>query len=218
MRYLLPSLLALLSLSHLAIGQEGKVITKSITIINGDTIVEEQVLDLDASDYKDYYSPIDSLPNILEQLGIDSIVKDGMTQIRMQVESFNFDSLALDLHDQAIHIEHFFQDLKLDSVLSNVFGQVQELELGDIMGDDASTVSDKIGESLNQDGLLLPERNNTIELTGKTLKINGEKQPTNIHSKYKRIWEYETGTTLQGKDRISLDIMGQDMYRTIQRD
>jgi hypothetical protein len=42
---------------------------------------------------------------------------------------------------------------------------------------------------LNKDGLLIPGQENKVELTGKHLKINGEKQPTNIYQKYKRIFE-----------------------------
>ncbi len=204
-------------LLHTATAQEGKVITKTTTIINGDTTVTEQMIDID--DYQPYEGVIDSLPNLLEQLGIDSIVNEGMAQIRVQVESIDFDSLATDLQGQAREIGQFFEDLQLDSLLSNAFGQVRDLdiEIDDLVGNTGSTVSDKLGDALNRDGLLLIDRNNTVELSGKSLKINGEKQPTNIHDKYKRLWEDGTGTTLQAKDRISLEVIGEEVSRTRQR-
>ncbi len=68
--------------------------------------------------------------------------------------------------------------------------------------------ADIIGNALNRDGLLLPNEANKVELTGKHLKINGEKQPNNIYQKYRRIFEEESGTTLQKNSKLQFNIEG----------
>jgi len=68
--------------------------------------------------------------------------------------------------------------------------------------------ADIIGNALNRDGLLIPNESNKVELTGKHLKINGEKQPSNIYQKYRRIFEEESGTTLQKNSRLQFNIEG----------
>jgi hypothetical protein len=74
-----------------------------------------------------------------------------------------------------------------------------------------------IGNALNSDGFLIPGEMNSIELTGKHLKINGEKQPTNIWKKYKRIFEEESGLVLEPKSKLNFKIEGKiakRKYRT----
>lgn len=73
--------------------------------------------------------------------------------------------------------------------------------------------SDIIGNSLNRDGLLLPGQENKVELTGKHLKINGEKQPSNIYQKYKRIFEEQSGTVLEKNSRLEFSFMGKESKR-----
>ena len=87
-----------------------------------------------------------------------------------------------------------------------------EIEHGDGFMRSRST-SDVLGAQLNKDGLLLPQKENKIELTGKYLKINGEKQPTNIWNKYKRIFEEESGTTLEKNSRITFHFLGRETKR-----
>jgi hypothetical protein len=70
-----------------------------------------------------------------------------------------------------------------------------------------------LGQKLNEDGLLLPDQDNQIELTGKHLKINGEKQPSNIWNKYRRLFESETGTTLEKQSRIKFTFVGKTPKR-----
>jgi bla regulator protein BlaR1 len=74
-------------------------------------------------------------------------------------------------------------------------------------------VNDVLGNQLNKDGLLIPNKENKVELTGKSLKINGEKQPSNIWNKYKRIFEETTGTSLEKKSRISFHFWGKEAKR-----
>jgi len=73
--------------------------------------------------------------------------------------------------------------------------------------------SDIIGNSLNRDGLLLPGQENKVELTGKHLKINGEKQPSNIYQKYKRIFEEQSGTVLEKNSRLEFSFLGKESKR-----
>ena len=62
--------------------------------------------------------------------------------------------------------------------------------------------------ALNGDGMLLPGEMNMVEMTGKFLKINGEKQPNNIYQKYKRILEEESGIELNKDSKLQFNIEG----------
>lgn len=73
--------------------------------------------------------------------------------------------------------------------------------------------SDAIGNALNKDGLLIPGQQNKVELTGKYLKINGEKQPNNIHQKYKRIFEEVSGSTLEKNSKLNFNFEGKESKR-----
>jgi hypothetical protein len=80
-------------------------------------------------------------------------------------------------------------------------------------GHRSKNINEVLGNQLNKDGLLIPNKENKVELTGKNLKINGEKQPSNIWHKYKRIFEEETGTTLEKKSNISFHFWGKEAKR-----
>ncbi|MCZ2336604.1 MAG: hypothetical protein LC127_00120 [Chitinophagales bacterium] len=74
-----------------------------------------------------------------------------------------------------------------------------------------------LGDALNQDGFLIPNELNTVEITGKYLRINGEKQPNNIYQKYRRILEESSGIILQKNSKLKFDIEGKPSnkkYRT----
>ena len=66
----------------------------------------------------------------------------------------------------------------------------------------------KLGSQLNKDGFLLPEKSNVVKLTGKYLRINGEKMPEVIFEKYKRLYEEETGIPLGEKNVIEFKMEG----------
>jgi len=67
-----------------------------------------------------------------------------------------------------------------------------------------TTPKSKIFGSLLRDGLIEPHGENTMELTDKYLKINGEKQPSNIWKKYKKIYESQLGHELMEGSKIKL--------------
>ena len=66
-------------------------------------------------------------------------------------------------------------------------------------GYNRGTVVDKIGSMLNKDGLLKEYKSNKVEITGKHLKINGEKMPKALFQKYKDIYQETTGAPLTKK-------------------
>lgn len=88
-----------------------------------------------------------------------------------------------------------------------------EFPFGENMLRRNKNINDVLGHQLNKDGLLIPGKENKVELTGKNLKINGEKQPSNIWHKYKRIFEEETGTTLEKKSKITFQFKGKEAKR-----
>ena len=77
------------------------------------------------------------------------------------------------------------------------------------------TLADQIGDELNEDGLLKPRESNKVELTGKHLKINGDKMPKPLYEKYKRIYEERTGTALTKKSKMIFEFIGEPSERTI---
>ncbi|MFZ1702736.1 MAG: M56 family metallopeptidase [Saprospiraceae bacterium] len=101
--------------------------------------------------------------------------------------------------------EHDFEDERVfefeGSGDHNMVKKYRFNDGGELLG--KRTVSEVLGSQLSKDGFLLPNQENKVELTGKYLKINGEKQPSNIWNKYKRIFEVESGTILEKKSKIS---------------
>ncbi len=78
----------------------------------------------------------------------------------------------------------------------------------DYLGNKIGGFTEVLGDALKQDGFLIPGKENDIELSLKSMKINGEKQPSNIHTKYKRIFEEVTGTRMDKKSKIKFSVKG----------
>ena len=68
---------------------------------------------------------------------------------------------------------------------------------------------------LNKDGLLKEYKSNKIEITGKHLKINGEKMPKAIFEKYKNIYQESTGAPLTKKSKMVFDVEGKPSKRKV---
>jgi beta-lactamase regulating signal transducer with metallopeptidase domain len=79
----------------------------------------------------------------------------------------------------------------------------------------SNTVVDKIGSALNRDGLLKEYKSNKIELSGKHLKINGEKMPKALFNKYKNIYQEATGAPLTKKSKMVFDVEGKPSKRKV---
>ena len=68
-----------------------------------------------------------------------------------------------------------------------------------------NTLKSKMTRELNNDGFLT-KGENKVELSGKQMKINGEKQPSNIWNKYKKLYEKYVGAELNKDSKIVLEI------------
>ncbi|MFT6780746.1 MAG: beta-lactamase regulating signal transducer with metallopeptidase domain [Saprospiraceae bacterium] len=79
----------------------------------------------------------------------------------------------------------------------------------------SNTVVDKIGAALNRDGLLKEYKSNKIELSGKHLKINGEKMPKALFNKYKNIYQETTGAPLTKRSKMIFDVEGKPSKRKV---
>ncbi|MEE9438082.1 MAG: hypothetical protein V3V14_03715 [Saprospiraceae bacterium] len=127
----------------------------------------------------------------------------------LDMEGFDFGNIDIEMlkklqgHD-GIEMFHFGDD-------DNGFGR--RIERGHRT--ERGTVVDKIGQALNKDGLLSEYKSNEIELSGKHLKINGEKMPKALFNKYKRIYEDQTGAPLTKKSKIIFEIKGIPSKRKI---
>ncbi len=78
-------------------------------------------------------------------------------------------------------------------------------------------VHERMGYELNKDGLLILEKENKIELSGKHLKINGQKQPDNIYEKYKRIFEESSGIPVTKNSQLEFKIVGKKHSNSLRR-
>ncbi|MFZ1750207.1 MAG: hypothetical protein WAU01_08450, partial [Saprospiraceae bacterium] len=78
---------------------------------------------------------------------------------------------------------------------------------------EGSNFTEALGNALNRDGILIPGKENKVELTGKYLKINGEKQPENIYQKYKRIFEEQSGAVLKKDSKLEFVFLGKESKR-----
>lgn len=74
-----------------------------------------------------------------------------------------------------------------------------------------STPTDVLLSELNKDGFIPDSGKHKIELTGKHLKINGQKQPDNIFNKYKKIFEKELGHELSKDSKIKIEANQSDI-------
>ena len=136
--------------------------------------------------------------------GLDSMGFDFRSFVMpdMQSEDFNnqMDLRFFDLGDTPsfFDMEGEYPDQRQEDMPNGDFGIEKP----------SSNFTEAIGNTLNRDGLLIPGQDNKVELTGKYLKINGEKQPSNIWHKYKRIFEEQSGSQLQKSSKLVFNIEG----------
>ena len=70
------------------------------------------------------------------------------------------------------------------------------------------TVEDKIGYELRKDRLIATGEVSEVELSGKHMKVNGDKQPKNIWNKYKEIFEEASGIELSKDSKLKFKVEG----------
>lgn len=118
-------------------------------------------------------------PNPIQGFDIETIIPD-----------LNFESVEIFKNDEVFDISSIFKDNQSLFSLSN----------------EKQTVSDIITSTLINDEIIDLTMDNEVEMTGKYLKINGEKQPSNLWKKYKKIYERSTGITLQKNSKLHIGI------------
>lgn len=101
-----------------------------------------------------------------------------------------------------------FPEMDRDSQGSFIWPDEEEKNFVEPKTDGSNRLSDILDKALNSDGMLIPGELNNIELTGKYLKINGQKQPDNIYRKYRSIFEEESGMELKNNSKLFFDILG----------
>ena len=144
------------------------------------------------------------------------ITDEQMKKLQKQMENFRFnfkdlDSMGFGLREFKFP-EFNFEDLNEYKI--HQYGDENEDILERTHPEARSNnFSDALGNALNKDGLLIPGQENKVELTGKHLKINGEKQPNNIYQKYKRIFEEVSGSTLEKNSKLQFNFQGKESKR-----
>jgi len=136
---------------------------------------------LDIHGFADIFPDLESL----HELGINSKEIDSL--LNKMTESNFYLPQSFDFEPRFPGMDHFERRYEYDH--SNTLKPI-----------------DKISRTLNKDGFLNKEKNNKIELSGKQLKINGEKQASNIHQKYKKLYEAAFGHELSHDSKIKFQV------------
>jgi beta-lactamase regulating signal transducer with metallopeptidase domain len=76
-----------------------------------------------------------------------------------------------------------------------------------------SGIQSALSEQLNADGFDIKSKDIEIEITHKNLKINGEKQPANMHTKYKRLIERETGLEIEEGTKLEYKVSDKNLRK-----
>lgn len=96
-----------------------------------------------------------------------------------------------------------FEDFKPENFFRNgdrIFDFPQDFIKGE------ETLANIIARSMLKDGIIAPDAKSRVEISGKHLKVDGEKQPTNLWRKYKDMYEKNTGIGLQKNSKVHLDV------------
>ncbi len=147
----------------------------------------------DGSDYPQFDSMDIDISGIIESIPEMRFLED------MKLNSLDIDSLISQARKGSIYRFDGLDDFNFGPSFPN--GQDFSMKhLGQLKP------IDKISAELSEDGFLNGETMNKIELTGKHLKINGEKQASNIHQKYKRLYEDAVGHVLSDDSKIKFEV------------
>jgi len=179
--------------------------------INGFQMMQEPFLEFDEEQMETFKKEMENLGDKLKLEEKDLLEFEKM----MENLGGQFENLRIDTS----FIFDFRENEELGDRLQfflgeNEDGKTQWFE-DNFSSKNSRTVADVIGAELNRDGLLEPYQQNKVELTGKYLKINGDKQPKNIWGKYKRLYEEQTGMMMSKKARIDFEVEGKKSNRKI---
>ena len=113
----------------------------------------------------------------------------------------SFDNLE-EKRDEYFFKKHSFPDLaQNENALEELF-----LKKKNDFTFESDNVANIITKRLLKDELIDETGNTKVEITGKNMKVDGEKQPTNIWKKYKKVYERETGIELTKDSKIVINI------------
>ena len=69
----------------------------------------------------------------------------------------------------------------------------------------AESVGKSLKEALIRDHLIGDPNNFSLDLSGKEMRVNGQKQPPEIHEKYLELYRQQTGKPLDKKDSFRIE-------------
>ncbi len=143
------------------------------------------------------------MPDIDENmlLNLEDIMKDFDLK-GMDIENFRIPELNQSMDE----LSEMLENLELEGLDLRGLDRDRDM-LGSDFGK-SRTVEDKIGYELRKDRLISTGEVSEVELSGKHMKINGEKQPTNIWNKYKEIFEEESGFVLSSDSKLKFKVEG----------
>jgi len=137
--------------------------------------------------------------------------EDVMQQLQDIIGDIDMEGLKmLELEGMSEDLSEMFEDLDFDEMRRFDGNRNQN----DRFFGKNRTVEDKIGYELRRDRLIATGEVSEIELSGKHMKINGDKQPKNIWNKYKEIFEEESGIELTKDSKLKFKVEGK---RTIKK-
>jgi len=195
----------------------------SIIISDGDKLIHlDDAIDIDSflrhnKDMEDAFAKAKSFSYSFPQnfgFEVDSILslksksfEDAFAQLE-QIEEFEFPELFDDMRIDSIIHGAFPFTMNEHDIQTYKFNRPRGFErnnYGQFPFSHSNNLKSKIARELADDDFLT-KGENTVELSGKHMKINGEKQARNIWNKYKRIYEKYVGADLNKDSKIVLEI------------
>ncbi|MFN0014662.1 MAG: M56 family metallopeptidase [Saprospiraceae bacterium] len=94
---------------------------------------------------------------------------------------------------------------ELQGARAEMLDRVRDNQVSVFRGKIQST-NDYLRDALLRDGLISDPDKYSMEFTGKYLRVNGKKQPDEVHERYLELYHAKTGKTLDKKDMIRVEV------------
>jgi len=138
---------------------------------------------------------------------IPEMDEDIMIRLDDIMEGIDMEGLKImELEGMTEGLSEMLEGLELDDIDIHRFEGNHDHHRGKL--GTGRTVEDKIGYELRKDRLIATGEVSEIELSGKHMKVNGDKQPKNIWNKYKEIFEEESGIILSKDSKLKFKVEG----------
>lgn len=173
---------------------------------NLDSIIEGSIGRIEEIDISRFEDHFEELGERFEDIDMEQFFGEG--------EQFDelMRSLRIEMDSLGTRIHRFDFDDRFEDFPFEVWGDTEDIT---ILGGGSNTVADRFASELNRDGLLTPHKSNKVEISGKSLKINGEKMPSPIYNKYKDIYQEVTGAALTRKSKMVFELEGKPRKRQL---